>query len=233
MLEDDLNKTVESKPDSQHYSAMDSTYSRSASSSIDGKLKPLSTKKRVQKIKPTKGTISNDNSSKASLTKNVNGKGLNKLTAKSANPEVLDADVESAPEAKSSVGRDLFSLVIRRSRQTLKHNWNAKLASLILAILVWSIISASEQTTRQLTVLVPLTVLGQPVVGEGYPIPKNVEVKLSGPNNQLNDLRLRDLTATLDLRNVSGDFQTRVRVTGPRGIDIESYDPRIVAGRVE
>ena len=231
MLEDDLKKTVESKPDSQHYSAMDSTYSHSASSTIDGKLKPVSTKKRVQKTKTIQNTISNDSSAKTSPTKDSASKRQNKATLKSPNPELTD--VQSTPESKPSVVRDLFSLVIRRTRQTFRNNWNAKLASLILAILVWSIISANEQTIRQLTVSVPLTVLGQPLVDEAYPIPKNVEVKLSGPNSRLDDLKLRDLTATLDLRNISGDYQTRVRVTRPRGINIESYDPQIVAGRVE
>ncbi len=223
MFDEGADKSSESKIDSQHYSAMDNTYSRST---IDTTLKAPVTKQSATKTKAVKNTISNDKS-----TEDGGIKRSNKSAVRSTNFEMADA--QSTPEAKPSIVRDMSSLVIRRTRQTLKNNWNAKLASLILAILVWSIISASEQATRQLTVLVPLTVLGQPIVAEAYPLPTNVEVKLSGPNTRLDDLKLRDLTATIDLRNVSGDFQARVRVTGPRGIDIETYDPRIVAGRVE
>jgi len=221
MLDDGLNKATESKQDSQLYSAVGSVNNnvdstRSSSTIVS---KPNSAKsKKVAKTKEARAS---------SVGKNVD---IGSTESLKQNVEVELVD-DSA--GRSSVARDLFSLAIRRTRQRLTNNWNAKLASVILAILVWSLISANERAVRQLTVPVPLTVLGQPTISEAYPLPKSVEVKLSGANSRLEDLKLTDVTATLDLRSVSGEFQRRVRITRPRGIVIDSYEPEIIAGTVE
>lgn len=212
MLNDVQNKAGDSVHDSQEYAVQ---------SSANTRLKPS----RKSDTKIIDKTLSKDSlSSSISKQKNTDA----------ANIPKIDSESNTYTDTKgSSAFRDLMSLAVRRTRQRLKNNWNAKLASLILAILVWSLISASEQATKQLTVAVPLTILGQPTLSEAYPLPKNIELRLAGTNARLEDLRVRDLTATVDLRNVSGEFQERVRVTRPRGIEVESYSPEIIAGKVE
>ena len=212
MLDDSLNKNLESKNDSQHYSAIER--SSTGGSGLIETTKEKSSRK---------------------VAKAVSSTSSNSVSTSSVKPTVSTDSTKEELEDKSSSSavRDLVSLTIRRTRQTLKNNWNAKLASFILAVLVWSIISGSQSSIRQLTMQVPLTVLGQVSQSETNPLPKSVEVQLSGPNNRIEDLRISDLRAVLDLRNVSGEFQVNVRVTHPRGVNVESYTPEIIAGNVD
>ena len=126
--------------------------------------------------------------------------------------------------------RDNWRRVAKRS---MLDNWPQKLGALLLAGLIWLLVSTSEQTTTQRSLLVPLTVEG---VGErrvAVGLPDFVEVTLSGPSNRVDRLRPENIEAVLELTGLQGEFQQTIDVRPPQGIELIRVNPEQVIGFLE
>lgn len=118
------------------------------------------------------------------------------------------------------------------TRRLLDH-WPQKLGALVLAVLIWILVSTSETTTTQRSLLVPLSVEG---VGErrvAVGLPDFVEVTISGPSNRVDRLRPENIEAVLDLTGLQGEFQQTIDVRPPQGIDLIRVNPEQVIGFLE
>ncbi|HOX59220.1 MAG TPA: CdaR family protein [Candidatus Paceibacterota bacterium] len=100
-----------------------------------------------------------------------------------------------------------------------------KLFSLVLAILVWLIVTfASQKEVRggkPVSFMVPVTVLSATEDVRGFRVdPEEVEVTVRGDNELLMAVQSRDIRAIVDLTGVSaaGDLRKPVEVCAPAGV---------------
>lgn len=120
--------------------------------------------------------------------------------------------------------------LLRRLIQISSHNWPQKLGALVLALVMWFFITTSSVSTTQRSLLVPLVVEGVIANQVAVGVPPSVEVSLSGPSARINRLRQENITATLDLDGLSGDFQQEVSVQPPQGVTLVNVSPSDVIG---
>lgn len=113
------------------------------------------------------------------------------------------------------------------------HNWPQKLGALLLAFVMWLFVTTSSVTTTQRSLLVPLTVDGVEQSQVAVGVPKVVEVNVSGPSSRVDRLSPDDITATLDLTGLSGEFQQQINAQPPRGIQLVNVSPSDVIGFLE
>lgn len=113
------------------------------------------------------------------------------------------------------------------------HQWPRKLAAVGLAFLMWAFVSATDTTTGQRSMLVPITVEG--IAADLVPvgIPEFAEITVTGPPQRLDRLRPESIEAVLDLNGLSGDFTAPVGVSPPQGVDLERVTPAEVLGILE
>lgn len=122
---------------------------------------------------------------------------------------------------------------LRRLVTTVVHNWPQKLGALALAFVMWLFVSMSSVTTTQRSLLVPLTTEGVSQSQVAVGVPQVVEVNVSGPSSRVDRLRPDNITATLDLGGLSGEFQQQVTVQTPTGVRLVSVSPSQVIGLLE
>lgn len=117
----------------------------------------------------------------------------------------------------------------------ITHRWPQKLIALVLALLMWYFVTTDEANIiiSQRTMLLPVSVegLGDHQVTSG--IPELVEVTVVGPSQRIDALRTESIEVVLDLRNVTSDFERRLQVIPPQGIDVTRTNPAEVIGQVE
>ncbi len=113
------------------------------------------------------------------------------------------------------------------------HNWPQKLGALVLAFVMWLAITSSSVTTTQRSMLVPLAAEGVQQSQVAVGVPKMVEVNVSGPSGRIDRLRADNVTATLDLSGLSGEFQQQVSVQTPGGVRLVGVSPNHVIGFLE
>lgn len=123
--------------------------------------------------------------------------------------------------------------LLRRLLAIAAHNWPQKLGALVLAVVMWLFITTSSISTTQRSVLVPLVVEGIQASQVATGVPTSVEVSVTGPSARINRLRPQNITATLDLGGLSGDFQEPVSVQPPQGVTLVSVSPSDVIGFIE
>ena len=115
----------------------------------------------------------------------------------------------------------------------LLKRWPQKLAALVLAIFVWFFVNVNDTNISQRGLIIPLEVegLSEEETASGYP--SVVSVSISGPSNLVDNLRAERLNATLDLTDITGDYQQRIEILVPQGVKLEEYTPQEVSGTVE
>src|SRR5436190_2702360 len=118
-------------------------------------------------------------------------------------------------------------------------NWPLKMLSVILALVMWFVVSAPRrETVYDRAYAVPLTLVGMP---RGLVItttvPDTVSVRLRGRASVLRALASSNLEVPLDLRTVvPGDITITIRpqaVNVPAQVEVISLDPGRVRFRVE
>ena len=115
----------------------------------------------------------------------------------------------------------------------LFNRWPQKLGALILAVFVWFSVNVNDTNISQRGLIVPLEIegLSDNETASGYP--SVVSVSISGPSNLVDNLRTERLNATLDLTDITGDYQQPIDILVPRGIELKEYTPQEVSGTVE
>src|SRR5690606_7765926 len=107
----------------------------------------------------------------------------------------------------------------------LTRNWPNKLAAVLIAFVVWMLITSNSTTTTQNSMFVPLIVEGiednQVAVG----LPTRVAVSVSGPSSRIDRLTPEMLRATLDLTEVTGAFELPITVQTPQNVTVLTVEP--------
>jgi YbbR domain-containing protein len=122
---------------------------------------------------------------------------------------------------------------VKRIATLAAHNWPQKLGALLLAFVIWLLVTDSSITTTQRSLLVPLTVEGVKQSQVAVGVPQMVEVNVDGPSSRVDRLSPDSITATLDLSGLSGEFQQPISVQPPRGIHLVGVSPGDVIGFLE
>jgi YbbR domain-containing protein len=115
----------------------------------------------------------------------------------------------------------------------ITNNWLQKLISLLLAVLAWYLISLSDTSVSQRSLQVPVAVEGLSENQKQSGAPVTVAVIVSGRSTSVNALRPENFRATLNLSNVSGEYQQRIVVVPPQDISLVSVSPETAIGTVE
>jgi YbbR domain-containing protein len=108
-----------------------------------------------------------------------------------------------------------------------------KLGALLLACLVWIVVTTDNETIAQRSLLVPIVIDGVSADVVVVGLPQLAEVTVSGPAARIDRLRPESFEAVLDLTGVSGNFQAQVVVAPPQGMVLERVVPSEVIGMVE
>lgn len=126
-----------------------------------------------------------------------------------------------------------LAATLRALLQRLARNWVPKLASVVIAFLIWLFVTSSSASLTERSMFLPLNVDG---VEEGFVpvgLPDSVAVSVSGPSLRVDRLTPEMLRAYLDLTGESGEFTAQVRVQAPQDIRVQRIEPAEVIGLLE
>ncbi len=126
-----------------------------------------------------------------------------------------------------------IAATVRALLHRLSRNWVPKVASLVIAFLVWLFVTSSSAALTQRSLFLPLQVDG---VEQGFVpvgLPQSVAVSVSGPSLRVDRLTPDMLRASLDLTGASGEFVRDVVVQAPQDIRVLRIEPAEVIGFVE
>lgn len=98
--------------------------------------------------------------------------------------------------------------LIKKKKETLKHNFGSKILSLLFGIFIWVVIINSQNPLDTKKFTIPVEIQNETAlsnVGKTYEIEKgsNVEVKVTAPRNVLDKLESKDIKAYADLNKLS------------------------------
>jgi YbbR domain-containing protein len=118
------------------------------------------------------------------------------------------------------------------------NNWGLKASALLLAIVVWAMISGHEKTYSEMTLKVPIEIANLSpnleVVGLQ---PEDVRLSLHGAANVLSTLRPENLTIKIDLKNIAEssrlNYFAEDYLEVPQGIQVIAIHPKMIAVVVE
>jgi YbbR domain-containing protein len=128
--------------------------------------------------------------------------------------------------------------VERVLRKIFVEDFGLKLLALAITLLVWMAVTGENQPITIHTA-VQLNFVRPDNLGISNDPPRTVEVLLTGSRNRLNNLRLLDLVATVDLTDSKpGDrvirlSPERVAIQLPAGVKISSFQPATLPIRLE
>ncbi|HET8984229.1 MAG TPA: hypothetical protein VFN03_00595 [Trueperaceae bacterium] len=115
----------------------------------------------------------------------------------------------------------------------LAKNWPNKVAAVLIAFVVWLLVTSNNTTTTQSSMFVPLVVEGVDQNQVAVGLPTRVAVSVSGPSSRIDRLTPEMLRATLDLTEVDGAFEQPITVQTPQDVTVLTVDPAQVIGFLE
>ncbi len=109
----------------------------------------------------------------------------------------------------------------------LKHNWELKLVSLFIAVLLWFYVTVLQTPQVTKVFVVPIRWYG---LGSELLIEKKIEyagIYLKGPKNLIDRLKPEELNVFLDLSKINkpGKYNVPVDVSVQRGINLMKVEP--------
>ena len=144
--------------------------------------------------------------------------------------DIEDTDVAAPKRAPSFLGRWLRRLFV--------DDWAIKLLALGITLVLWLAVSDLNKP-RTIRVAVQLSFVRPPNLDISNEPPRTIDVELTGSRERLNDMRLLDLIATVDLSdNTAGErfirlTNERVHMDLPEGVRIASFKPAAIPIRLE
>ena len=130
------------------------------------------------------------------------------------------------------------SAVERWLRKIFIEDIGLKLLALAITLFIWIAVS-SENNPITMRAEVQLNFLKPDNLEIGNDPPKVVQVLLTGRKSKLDNIKLPDLVATVDLREYRAGERTvrlspqRVGIALPEGIKVESYEPTSISVQLE
>ncbi|MCX6554024.1 MAG: CdaR family protein [Candidatus Aminicenantes bacterium] len=117
-------------------------------------------------------------------------------------------------------------------------NWGLKVSALLLAILVWAMISGREKTYSERTMKVPIEIANlSPNLEVVNLQPEDVRLSLRGTANLVSTIRPENLAIKIDLKSIGEssklNYFAEDYLEVPRGIQIISIHPKMIAVYVE
>ncbi len=125
-----------------------------------------------------------------------------------------------------------WAVVVELLRRFLR-NWPSKLLAVLAALVVWALVTTTSTSTTQRSFLLPLEVDGVDAGAIAVGVPQVVEVSVSGPSSRIDRLRADQLRASLDLGEVTTDFERKILVQTPSDIHVLNVSPSDVIGYLE
>src|SRR5919199_425403 len=125
----------------------------------------------------------------------------------------------------------------RLLRRIFIEDWNLKLLSLAIAIVLWMAVTGQNQPVTA-HVNVQLNFIRPPALEISNDPPRTVDVMLTGSRSKLDDLTTLDLVATVDISDQrSGERVLRLadkaQITLPQGIKVDGFQPSAIPIRLE
>lgn len=144
--------------------------------------------------------------------------------------DIEDIDVAAPKRAPSFLGRWL--------RRLFLDDWAVKLLALGITLVLWLAV-ADLNKPRTIRIAVQLNFIRPTNLDISNEPPRTIDVELTGSRERLNDMRLLDLIATVDLSDNSAGERfvrlnnERVHMELPEGVRIASFRPATIPIRLE
>ena len=141
-----------------------------------------------------------------------------------------DIDVAAPKRPPSLLGRWL--------RRVFVDDWAIKLLALGITLVLWLAVSDLNKP-RTIRVAVQLSFVRPTNLDISNEPPRTIDVELTGSRERLNDMRLLDLIATVDLSDHAAGERfvrlnnERVHMELPEGVRIVSFKPATIPIRLE
>jgi len=123
-------------------------------------------------------------------------------------------------------------------RKLFLNNWGLKTSALLLAVLVWAIISGREKADSERTLKIPIEVIHVSSNLEVVKIqPEEARILLKGSANLIAKIRPENLAIKIDLKNISEsgklNYFAEDYLEVPAGMQINSLHPKMIEVYVE
>ena len=144
--------------------------------------------------------------------------------------DIEDIDVVAPKRAPTFLGRLL--------RRVFVDDWGVKLLALGITFVLWMAV-ADFNKPRTIRVPVQLNFVRPNNLDISNEPPRTIDVELTGSRERLNNMRISDLVATVDISdNPAGERITRlnnetVHMDLPDGVKIQSFKPTTIQIRLE
>lgn len=140
--------------------------------------------------------------------------------------EVETPDLGRAPSRAEKLLRKIFL-----------EDWNLKLLSLAIAIVLWLVVTGQNQPVTA-HVNVQLNFIRPQMLEISNDPPRTVDVMLTGSRNKLDDLTALDLVATVDISDQrAGERVLRLadkaQISLPQGVKVDGFQPSAIPIRLE
>ena len=118
------------------------------------------------------------------------------------------------------------------------NNWGLKTSALLLAVLVWAIISGQEKTYSEKTLKVPIEIINvSPNLEVVNLQPEEARVSLKGYANLISEIRPENMAIKIDLKNINESSKLNYFAEDyleiPQGVQIISLHPKMIEVYVE
>jgi YbbR domain-containing protein len=118
------------------------------------------------------------------------------------------------------------------------NNWGLKTSALLLAVLVWAIVSGREKAYSEKTLTIPIEITNvSPNVEVVNLQPEDARVALKGTANLVAKIRPENMAIKIDLKNINVSSKLNYFAEDyleiPQGIEVISIHPKMIAVYVE
>jgi YbbR domain-containing protein len=123
-------------------------------------------------------------------------------------------------------------------RNLFLNNWGLKVSALILAVLIWAIVSGQEKAYSEKTLKIPIEIIHvSPNVEVVSLQPEDARVALRGAANLVARIHPENMAIKIDLKNINVSSKLNYFAEDyleiPQGIQVISIHPKMIAVYVE